>query len=92
MAIAQTPQFKKAIDDSRKLKAKPNNDELLQVSQPAQSCQTQPRTSPLTTSSQLYGLFKQGSQDPPFEKTTAPGMFEMKVGLERFDICGKTRC
>jgi len=31
--------------------------------------------------SQLYGLFKQGTQDPPFEKTTAPGMFEMKVRL-----------
>lgn len=28
---------------------------------------------------QLYGLFKQGTQDPPFEETKAPGMFELKV-------------
>lgn len=28
---------------------------------------------------QLYGLFKQGTQDPPIEQTTAPGMFELKV-------------
>jgi len=57
MPVAQSAEFKKAVEDSRKLKAKPTNDELLQ----------------------MYGLFKQGSQDPPFEKTTAPGMFEMKV-------------
>jgi len=30
---------------------------------------------------QLYGLFKQGTQDPPFEQTKAPGMFELKVRL-----------
>ena len=35
--------------------------------------------------SQLYGLFKQGTQDPPFDKTTAPGMFEIKVRLQRCD-------
>ena len=29
--------------------------------------------------SQLYGLFKQGTQDPKFEDTKAPGMFELKV-------------
>ena len=29
--VAQTPAFKKAVEDSRKLKAKPNNDELLEV-------------------------------------------------------------
>lgn len=29
--VAQTAAFKKAIEDSRKLKAKPNNDELLEV-------------------------------------------------------------
>lgn len=31
MAIAQSAEFKKAIEDSRKLKAKPSDDELLQV-------------------------------------------------------------
>jgi acyl-CoA-binding protein len=29
--VAQTAEFKKAIEDSRKLKAKPSDDELLQV-------------------------------------------------------------
>lgn len=29
--VAQTAAFKKAVEDSRKLKAKPNNDELLEV-------------------------------------------------------------
>ncbi|GAB7345099.1 hypothetical protein MBLNU457_3499t1 [Dothideomycetes sp. NU457] len=61
MPAAQSAEFKKAVADSRKLKAKPTNDELLQ----------------------LYGLFKQGSQDPPFEQTTAPGMFEMKEKAKR---------
>ncbi|CAF9936884.1 hypothetical protein IMSHALPRED_010940 [Imshaugia aleurites] len=29
--VAQTAAFKKAVEDSRKLKAKPNNDELLEL-------------------------------------------------------------
>lgn len=29
--VAQTAAFKKAVEDSRKLKAKPNNDELLEA-------------------------------------------------------------
>lgn len=29
--VAQTAAFKKAVEESRKLKAKPNNDELLEV-------------------------------------------------------------
>jgi len=29
--VAQTAEFKKAVEDSRKLKAKPSDDELLQV-------------------------------------------------------------
>lgn len=31
MAVAQSAEFKKAVEDSRKLKAKPSDDELLQV-------------------------------------------------------------
>ena len=31
MPAAQTAAFKKAVQDSRKLKAKPSDDELLQV-------------------------------------------------------------
>ncbi|KAI4842131.1 hypothetical protein E4T44_07492 [Aureobasidium sp. EXF-8845] len=55
--VAQTADFKKAVEDSRKLKAKPSDDELLQ----------------------LYGLFKQGTQDPPIESSDKPGMFDLKV-------------
>ncbi|KAI4722261.1 hypothetical protein E4T48_01412 [Aureobasidium sp. EXF-10727] len=54
--VAQTAEFKKAVEDSRKLKAKPSDDELLQ----------------------LYGLFKQGTQDPPIESSDKPGMFDLK--------------
>lgn len=28
---------------------------------------------------QLYGLFKQGTQDPKFEDSDKPGMFDLKV-------------
>ncbi|KAK3678412.1 acyl-CoA-binding protein (ACBP)/diazepam binding inhibitor (DBI)/endozepine (EP) [Recurvomyces mirabilis] len=61
MPATQTPDFKKAVIESRKLKAKPTDNELLE----------------------LYGLFKQGSQDPPFADTTAPGMFELKEKAKR---------
>ncbi|EON68224.1 hypothetical protein W97_07482 [Coniosporium apollinis CBS 100218] len=27
---------------------------------------------------ELYGLYKQGTQDPAFDKATAPGMFDLK--------------
>ncbi|KAK4548215.1 hypothetical protein LTR36_010084 [Oleoguttula mirabilis] len=61
MPTQQTAEFKKAVGDSRKLKAKPSDTELLE----------------------LYGLFKQGTQDPPFEQTKAPGMFELKEKAKR---------
>ncbi|KAK5107980.1 hypothetical protein LTR62_008874 [Meristemomyces frigidus] len=61
MPATQTAGFKKAVEDSRKLKAKPTDNELLE----------------------LYGLFKQGTQDPPFEDTKAPGMFELKEKAKR---------
>ncbi|KAI4728372.1 hypothetical protein E4T49_03709 [Aureobasidium sp. EXF-10728] len=60
--VAQTAEFKKAVEDSRKLKAKPSDDELLQ----------------------LYGLFKQGTQDPPIESSDKPGMFDLKVNTPTF--------
>ncbi|KAI5200129.1 hypothetical protein E4T39_05904 [Aureobasidium subglaciale] len=59
--VAQTAEFKKAVEDSRKLKAKPSDDELLQ----------------------LYGLFKQGTQDPPIESSDKPGMFDLKGKAKR---------
>ena len=33
----------------------------------------------LTVTVQLYGLFKQGTQDPPIESSDKPGMFDLKV-------------
>ena len=27
----------------------------------------------------MYALFKQGTQDPPFDKADKPGMFDLKV-------------
>ncbi|KAG9526191.1 hypothetical protein KCU77_g5915, partial [Aureobasidium melanogenum] len=59
--VAQTAAFKKAVEDSRKLQAKPSDDELLQ----------------------LYGLFKQGTQDPPIESSDKPGMFDLKGKAKR---------
>ncbi|KAK5737244.1 Enoyl-CoA delta isomerase 2, mitochondrial [Elasticomyces elasticus] len=61
MPQAQSAEFKKAVEDSRKLKAKPSDTELLE----------------------LYGLFKQGTQDPPFEQSKVPGMFELKEKAKR---------
>lgn len=55
-ALQQSAEFQKAVDDSRKLKAKPTNDELLE----------------------LYALFKQGTQDPPIDKSENPGVFDLK--------------
>ncbi|KAI9848867.1 MAG: hypothetical protein M1837_006383 [Sclerophora amabilis] len=54
--VPQSAAFSTAVEDSRKLKAKPDQDELLS----------------------LYGLFKQGTQDPPIEKSETPGMFDLK--------------
>ncbi|KAL9049824.1 MAG: hypothetical protein Q9162_006998 [Coniocarpon cinnabarinum] len=60
MAAEQSEKFKQAVEDSRKLKQKPGQNEMLD----------------------LYGLFKQGTQDPPIEKASKPGMFDM-VGKEK---------
>ncbi|KAL8867147.1 MAG: hypothetical protein Q9174_005846, partial [Haloplaca sp. 1 TL-2023] len=51
----KSPAFEKAVKESRNLKAKPDQDELLE----------------------LYSLFKQGTQDPPFAEATQPGMFDL---------------
>ncbi|KXL49378.1 hypothetical protein M433DRAFT_5591 [Acidomyces richmondensis BFW] len=61
MPAQQSDEFKKAVEESRKLKAKPTDSELLE----------------------LYGLFKQGTQDPPFEESKVPGMFELKEKAKR---------
>ncbi|KAF3482939.1 Acyl CoA binding protein family [Arthroderma uncinatum] len=54
--MASSADFEAAAEASRKLLAKPSDDELLS----------------------LYALFKQGKQDPPFEKAPSPGMFDLK--------------
>lgn len=61
LAIMTGAQFKTAVEDSKKLKAKPGDDELLQ----------------------LYGLFKQATQDPPIDKSEAPGTFDFKGKAKR---------
>nr|POE87954.1 putative acyl-coa-binding protein [Quercus suber] len=58
---AKSAAFEQAVADSRNLKAKPNNDELLE----------------------LYAFFKQGTNDPPFEKSPVPGMFALTDKAKR---------
>jgi len=55
--VTKTPEFEKAVVESRKLKAKPSNDELLE----------------------LYALFKQGTQSPPFDQAEQPGRFAFEA-------------
>jgi acyl-CoA-binding protein len=74
--VAQTAAFKKAVEDSRKLKAKPSDDELLQVREQWLQVKERHETDSVV---QLYGLFKQGTQDPPIESSDKPGMFDLKV-------------
>ena len=80
MPAKQSAEFKKAIEESRKLKQKPTDDELLKV-----RISLGNRNSLvgilICVPSQLYGLFKEGSQDPPIADSTAPGMFELKVSF-----------
>ncbi|OCK74978.1 acyl-CoA-binding protein [Lepidopterella palustris CBS 459.81] len=32
---------------------------------------------------ELYGLFKQGTQDPPFDESKTPSMFDLKEKIKR---------
>lgn len=77
----KTPAFEKAVKDSRNLKAKPDNDELLEVSFPTPGFQLGQPTADVSLSTQLYSLFKQGTQDPPFAEAPKPGMFDLTVRL-----------
>jgi diazepam-binding inhibitor (GABA receptor modulator, acyl-CoA-binding protein) len=82
MPADQSEDFKKAVIDSRKLKAKPNNDELLDVHDLLpNTLSPQDIMPPANLYRQLYALFKQGTQDPPFEETDKPGVFDFKVLL-----------
>lgn len=83
MPAAQTPEFKKAVEDSRTLTQKPTNDELLEVrhARARNQAHCHPDIQRMLTLAnlQIYGLFKQGTQEQKFEDATAPGMFDLKV-------------
>ncbi len=88
MPAQQSAEFKKAVEDSRKLKAKPTDDELLQVRRILQFVEDAHLTDTLF---QLYGLFKQGTQDPPIDQSEKPGMFDLKVSSNTaYDLPGST--
>ena len=92
--VAQTAAFKKAVEDSRKLKAKPNNDELLEVrtltglsvliilsySVLLQSSQSKVAHMLMIdwVNIQLYANYKQGTGED-FSKATQPGTFAFQV-------------
>ncbi|KAI4223403.1 MAG: hypothetical protein L6R40_008507 [Gallowayella cf. fulva] len=73
----KTPAFEKAIKESRNLKAKPDNDELLEVENPLTPLLTSLAYTNNRRAPQLYSLFKQGSQDPSFAEAPKPGMFDL---------------
>jgi diazepam-binding inhibitor (GABA receptor modulating acyl-CoA-binding protein) len=79
--VAQSAEFKKAIEDSRSLSQTPTNDELLEVRNIQEVRATSPSTQlTVSFSTQIYGLFKQGSGES-HDAATKPGMFDMKVRL-----------
>ena len=47
---------------------------------------TSPWITPSDRAVQMYGLYKQGTQDPPFEKAENPGMFDLKVRISRLPL------
>ena len=80
--VAQTAAFKKAVEDSRKLKAKPNNDELLEVPTfPLILCFSAGESNTdmlMAYRIQLYANYKQGTGED-FSKATQPGTFAFQV-------------
>jgi len=68
-------EFDRAVEDSRKLKAKPSDNELLEV-----RSEHFLLYAILTLSSQLYGLFKVGSGEN-IADSEAPGTFDFKVRI-----------
>ncbi|KAJ9653286.1 acyl-CoA-binding protein (ACBP)/diazepam binding inhibitor (DBI)/endozepine (EP) [Neophaeococcomyces mojaviensis] len=73
--------FKDAVKESKQLKAKPGQDELLQVlyyvflqGPMLLICEFAERTKTHI----MYSYFKQAQQDPPIDKAPAPGTFDLK--------------
>ncbi|CAL8582297.1 acyl-CoA-binding protein (ACBP)/diazepam binding inhibitor (DBI)/endozepine (EP) [Xanthoria parietina] len=54
---SQSLVFQKAVKEVQHLKARPTDDEMLE----------------------LYALYKQGTQDPPFAIAARPGVFDLVV-------------
>ncbi len=77
--VAQTAAFTKAVGDSRKLKAKPTNDELLEVRLALFQARVSERILiwcyPVI---QLYANYKQGMGED-FSKATPAGTFDFQV-------------
>jgi acyl-CoA-binding protein len=80
--VAESAEFKKAVEDSRSLSQTPTNDELLEVRTSQSHARHQPPNTQLIISCtiQIYGLFKQGSGNK-FDDAPKPGMFDLKVRL-----------
>jgi len=88
MSAGQTPEFKQAVKESHRLKSKPTDAELLEVHLPLISPPPPPPPpkktrllSDILPNFQIYSLFRQGTQDPPFDESKAPGMFNLKVRI-----------
>ncbi|KAI9774678.1 MAG: hypothetical protein M1840_002927 [Geoglossum simile] len=82
MPVPQSDEFKDATVESRRLKGKPNDKELLEVRHLLLTPDT-PRSyafpaPPVNLYRQLYALFKQGTQDPPFDGTAELGLFDFR--------------
>lgn len=76
----QSEAFKTAVVDSKKLTAKPSNDQLLELygSHSPTSPLPLPSVSLLLTRTRPTGLFKVGCGED-FSTVTAPGAFDFKV-------------
>jgi acyl-CoA-binding protein len=84
--VAQSAEFKKAIEDSRSLTQTPTSDELLEVRTRTFRRRAKPSSTQLTVFSltQIYGLFKQGNGEK-HDAAAKPGVFDLKVRLLRSD-------
>ena len=76
--VAQSAEFKKAVEDSRSLSKTPSNDELLEVITSKRQATSPSTKLTIPFSTQIYGLFKQGTGEK-YEDATKPGAFDFKV-------------
>lgn len=74
--MAASPEFTKAVTESKKLSKTPGQDEMLEVYSSSVSGSL---IQILTLCCQLYKYYKQGTQDPPYAQAPQPGTFDLKV-------------